>query len=95
MAKNKEAKEDKEFYEEVNKTFECNLNYYEIEVLYVKDVKKDEVLRKLPYYKIFFDNNLNLYKVLDNGNIKKVENKDFTVVIEKKKIFLEKQNLPF
>ena len=93
--KNKDVKEDKEFYEEINKTFEANLDYFEKDVLYVKDLKKDEVLRKLPYHKVFFDNNLNFYKVGDNGNINKVENKDFSVVVEKKKVFLEKQNLPF
>ena len=96
MAKKiKETKGDKEFYEEIDKIFELNLDYFEKDILYVKDLKKNEVLKKLPYHKVFFDNNLNFYKVGDNGSIAKVENKDFSVVIEKKKVFYEKQNLPF
>ena len=92
---NKEVKEDKKFYEQVDGIFKNSLDYYEKEILYIKDKNKDEVLKILPYHKVFFDNNLNIYK-LDNNNVPVfVADKNFETVVEKKKIFLEKQNLPF
>jgi len=92
---NKVVKEDVEFYEEINTIFKNSLDYYEKDILYIKDKKKDEVLKIIPYHKVFFDNNFNIYKLSENNVPILVQDKNFETIIEKKKIFYEKQNLPF
>ena len=73
---------DKEFYNKVDEMFESKLKYEEIQVIRVKDIKENKVLHHLDYDKLIrFDANLNMYKLLPNGNWVKVENENFKPIV--------------
>jgi len=72
---------DKVFYEKVDHMFEDLLKYEDFPIIRVKDLKINKILENLPYDKLRFDANLNMYKLLDDGSWVLVNNPDFKPVI--------------
>lgn len=72
---------DKIFYDKVDNMFENLLKYEESPIIRVKDLKINKILENLPYDKLRFDANLNMYKLLEDGSWILVNNPDFSPVI--------------
>lgn len=82
-----------QFYNKVDKMFEDKLYYEEVPVVRVKSLKEDKVLENLPYEKLRFDSNLNMYKLLEDGTWVLVQNPDFKPVIVNKENYIKKPPL--
>lgn len=77
---------DEEFYKQANNIFEEKLHYEEIDTVLIKDMSKNIILNSIPYSKILFDSDLNIYKK-ENGTITKVDNPNFKAVVVKTPVF--------
>jgi len=71
--------EDKEFHDKVDRLFESKLKRH---IIRIKDMKKGNILTEddMNYSKVFFDSNLNIYKMVD-GELLEVENKNFKALL--------------
>lgn len=75
---------DAEFYKEVNFLFENILTPKKDRLqIRVKDIAKDKILTNsdMSYSRVFFDSDLNLFKIDKDGKIVRVENENFEVVV--------------
>lgn len=70
---------DKKFHKKVDKMFESKLKQNFIRV---KDLGSDKILTEsdMNYKKVFFDSNMNIYKIKD-GELTLVENENFKAII--------------
>ena len=75
------------FYEKANKMFEDKLQYEDIPVIRVKDLKNNVVLENIGYDKVRFDANLNMYKLQEGGTWELVNNPNFKPIIVYKEKF--------
>jgi len=82
---------NKEFYKKVDEMFENNLNYEEVPIIRIKDLKENKILENINYKLVVFDSNLNMYKLQENGCLTLVDNPNFKPMVVYKKIFL---NIP-
>lgn len=82
-----------QFYNKVDKMFEDKLYYEEVPVVRVKSLRENKVLENLPYEKLRFDSNLNMYKLLEDGTWVLVQNPDFKPVIVNKENYIKKPPL--
>jgi len=83
MDKKPTDEKDSTFHSEINNMFESYLHMDDIPKILVKDVAKDRVLENIDYTKVFFDTDLNMYK-LENGMFQRVDNPNFKPVVVKK-----------
>lgn len=77
---------DKKFYKEIQFLFESYLTPKRDRLqLRVKNIEKDSILsnEEINYSKVFFDTELNLYKLDKTGKLIKVENDNFESVVMK------------
>jgi hypothetical protein len=75
---------DTKFYKEIQFLFESYLSPKKDKLqLRVKNLEKDSILSdtEMNYSKVFFDADLNLYKIDKDGKIVKVENDNFETVV--------------
>ncbi len=73
-----ETNKDQKFFETCDQMFANTLKLNKIRVF---DIKNNTVLHDMNYSKVLFDNELNIYKKLDDGNIVKVDNPNFKGVV--------------
>lgn len=76
--------EDKTFYKEVQFLFESYLSPKKDNLqLRVRNIDKNSILsdKEINYSKVFFDSDLNLYKIDKDGKLIKVENDNFETVV--------------
>lgn len=66
---------DDDFYDKVDDMFESRLKHY---IVRIKDLKENKTLSEtdMDYYKVLFDSDLNIYKIVDGVPVL-VENKNF------------------
>lgn len=74
---------DKEFHSDMDKIFEKFLDEPDYPQILIKDVSKNIILQDINYSKVFFDSDLNIFK-LENGVLKKVDNENFVAIVVKK-----------
>lgn len=80
---------DEKFYKKVDKLFEDKLQYEEIPVIRVKNLKDEKVLENLDYDNLLrFDSKLNMYKLQKDGTWILVNNPDFKPIIVYKEKFI-------
>lgn len=75
---------DKPFYQEIKFMFESYLTPKRDKLqIRVKNIEKDEILSEsqLNYSKVFFDSDLNMFKIDKDGKLVKVENENFEPVV--------------
>lgn len=75
---------DKQFYKDVQFIFEEYLSPKKDNLqLRVRDVSKGRIMpvESMNYSKVFFDCDLNIYKIDKEGKLIKVENDDFEAVV--------------
>ena len=78
---------DEKFYKEIDLLFEKYLSSKEnVLKLRIKNIEKNTILSEtdMNYSKVFFDSDLNIYKIDGEGKIVKVENGNFESVVMKK-----------
>jgi hypothetical protein len=78
--------QNESFHSDVNGIFESYLSTESKPKIMVRNTKTDQVMEqsaKMNYSKIFFDSNLNIYKINAAGLLEKVENSDFDAVVVK------------
>lgn len=76
--------ENQKFHADVNLMFESFLKKEDSPIILIKNKKTGEVLKKMKYEKVMFDSNLNIFKILKNGQIEKVDNPEFEAVVLKR-----------
>lgn len=77
---------DTKFYQEVHLLFENYLTTKKDSLqLRIRNIEKNSILseKEMNYSKVFFDSELNIYKINKEGNIEKVENDNFEVAVMK------------
>lgn len=75
---------DEKFYKEVQFLFENYLSPKKDKLqIRIKDEKKDLILSEtdMNYSKVFFDSELNIYKLDKDGKIVRVDNENFEAVV--------------
>lgn len=76
---------DAGFYEEINLMFESYLSPKKDKLqLRIKNVDTDTILNpgeKMNYSKVFFDSDLNIYKLDKDGKVVKLERDEFETVV--------------
>lgn len=75
---------DTKFYKEIQFLFESYLSPKKDSlVLRVKNIEKDSILAEteMNYSKVFFDSDLNIYRIDKEGKITKVDNDNFEAVV--------------
>lgn len=76
---------DKEFYKEIDFLFENYLSSRKDGlVIRIKDISKDKILEDMNYSKVFFDSDLNIFKIDKDGKLIKVEDRNFESVVLRK-----------
>lgn len=76
------------FYKKVDEMFEEKLQYEEIPIIRVKNLKDNKILENLNYDKLLrFDSNLNMYKLQNDGTWVLVDNPNFKPIIVYKEKF--------
>lgn len=76
--------ENQKFHADVNLMFESFLKKEDSPIILIRNKKTGEVLKKMKYEKVMFDSNLNIFKILKNGQIEKVDNPEFEAVVLKR-----------
>jgi hypothetical protein len=77
---------DTQFYKEVNFLFEQVLTPKKDRLqIRIKDISKNKILSgtDMNYSKVFFDCNLNIFKIDKDNKIVRVDNENFEVVVMK------------
>ncbi len=77
---------DEKFYKEVDLMFEQYLTPKKDNLgIRIRNIEKNKILSDsdMNYSKVFFDSNLNLYKVDSEGSISRVDNPNFEVIVVK------------
>ncbi|MEK6829576.1 MAG: hypothetical protein AABY15_05650 [Nanoarchaeota archaeon] len=69
--------EDNDFHNKVSQMFESKLKR---QIIRIRDLEKDMILNDMPYEKVLFDSNLNIYKIV-NGAPVLVENQNFKAIV--------------
>jgi hypothetical protein len=75
---------DKKFYKEIQFLFESYLSPKKDNLqLRVRDIKNNSILSEteMNYSKVFFDADLNLYKIDKDGKLVQVDNDNFETVV--------------
>lgn len=75
---------DAKFYQEIKFLFESYLSPKKDKLkIQVKNLSKDTVLSSndMNYSKVFFDSELNIYKIDKEGKLTMVDNEDFEAVV--------------
>jgi hypothetical protein len=77
---------DEKFYKEIKFMFEEYLSPKKDRLqIRVKNIEKDSILseKEMNYSKVFFDSELNMYKIGKDGNLERVDNDNFEAIIMK------------
>ncbi len=77
---------DTQFYKEINFLFEEILTPKKDRLqIRIKDIAKDKILTStdMNYSKVFFDCDLNIFKIDKDGKIIRIENENFEAVVMK------------
>lgn len=77
---------DTKFYQEIKLLFESYLTPTKDNLqLRVRNIEKNSILSdtEMNYSKVFFDSELNLYKIDKDGKLVKVDNDNFETVVMK------------
>jgi hypothetical protein len=77
---------DEKFYKEIKFMFEEYLSPKKDRLqIRVKNLEKDSILseKEMNYSKVFFDSELNMYKIGKDGNLERVDNDNFEAVVMK------------
>jgi len=69
---------NKEFHDDIDRMFKQHLCYHKI---MIKDVESGKVLDDINYSRLLFDSELNIFKRLNNGQLEKVNSKQFVAII--------------
>ncbi|MDG1950937.1 MAG: hypothetical protein P8J32_09060 [bacterium] len=81
-----EQVQNEQFHSDVDRIFESYLSTEPTPKIMVRNTKTDQVMEqsaKMNYSKIFFDSDLNIYKIDNAGTLVKVETSDFDAVVVK------------
>ena len=70
-----------ETFKKTEKIFENYLEYDEIPKIRVFDSKNNTILENIPYNRVFFDADFNVYKIDGKGFLVPVNNPDFKAMI--------------
>ena len=71
--------ENEAFHSDVDKMFKSYLEQGEKPVIRV--CENGKVLTKMPYHKVLFDADLNIFKKNDDGTVTRVDDPKFTAVV--------------
>ncbi len=77
---------DTKFYKEITFLFESHLSPKKDNLqIRVKNIEKDSILSEtdMNYSKVFFDSDLNIFRLDAEGKVTKVENNNFEAVVMK------------
>jgi hypothetical protein len=77
---------DEKFYKEIKFMFEEYLSPKKDRLqIRVKNIEKDSILseKEMNYSKVFFDSELNMYKIGKDGNLERVDNDNFEAIVMK------------
>lgn len=75
---------DTKFFQEITFLFESYLSPKKDKLkINVKDLAQDKILEDMNYEKVFFDSELNIYKVTKEGKLQRVENENFEAIVMK------------
>jgi hypothetical protein len=75
---------DEKFFKEIDFLFETFLSPKKDRLqIRVKNIEKNSILseKEMNYSKVFFDSQLNIYKIGKDGNIERVDNENFEAVV--------------
>lgn len=75
---------DEKFFKEIDFLFETYLSPKKDRLqIRVKNIEKNVILseKEMNYSKVFFDSQLNIYKIGKDGNIERVDNENFEAVV--------------
>lgn len=78
---------DKEFYKQIDFIFESYLSARKDGLkIRVRDISKNIILEEsdMNYSKVFFDADLNIYKIDKSGSIVRVDNPNFETIVLRK-----------
>ena len=73
------ARENDEFHSDIDKIFESYLKVGEKPIIRI--MKDGRILTKMPYSKVLFDSELNIYKRNDDDSITPVNDPTFKAVV--------------
>lgn len=73
------ARENDEFHSDIDTIFESYLKTGEKPV--VRVMKNGRIITKMPYEKVLFDSDLNIYKRNEDGSVVRVEDPAFKAVV--------------
>lgn len=77
---------DNKFYEEIKFMFESYLSPKKDRLkLQIKNITQNKILNSddMNYSKVFFDSDLNIYKIDKSGKLQLIENDEFETVVMK------------
>ena len=72
--------ENQQFHSDVEKMFKSYLSEGEPRIMVAKD---GVIITKMPYAKVVFDSDLNIYKIKEDGTLQRVEDPAFSGVVVK------------
>lgn len=78
---------DKEFYKQIDFMFESYLSARKDGLkIRIRDISKDKILEDsdMNYSKVFFDADLNIFKLDKKGSVVRVDNPNFETVVLRK-----------
>ena len=73
------ARENEEFHSDIDAIFESYLKTGEKPIIRI--MKNGRISTKMPYGKVLFDSELNIYKRHDDGSITLVDDPEFKAVV--------------
>lgn len=75
---------DEKFFKEIDFLFETYLSPKKDRLqIRIRNIEKNFILseKEMNYSKVFFDSQLNIYKIGKDGNIERVDNENFEAVV--------------
>lgn len=75
---------DEKFFKEIDFLFETFLSPKKDRLqIRIRNIEKNFILseKEMNYSKVFFDSQLNIYKIGKDGNIERVDNENFEAVV--------------
>jgi hypothetical protein len=76
------ARENDQFHSDMENMFKSFLMTGEEPKIMV--AKNGKIIEKMSYHKVFFDSDMNIYKIKENGTLEKIQDAAFKAIVVKR-----------